>query len=424
MRISPLDWDIGTLSIDYRRSAINLRPPYQRMYEGVWTERKKRLLIDTILRGFDIPKIYFRQVDDDLDYEFEVVDGQQRIRALWDFLDGTFPLGSESSDLPIGDISGKYFDELSSEVKDQIRAFDLSIYHIQDATEDQIRDMFQRFQEGTPLNSAERRNAIASGMRDFIANTAGSELGSTPHRILERIRIDSRRFKWDELIALVTCLEIADGPTDVKAPDLTHMYKTRKNFNSNSQVAKTVRSNLNYMSDVLQNCPPEMNIKWGFVDLYLLVSRLRQEYDMRHRKANVEKFYIDFEQDRREGLRDLERLRESPCQWNKDLSNYIDAFRTGGGTRRAVEIRQKVYVHRFLKVTPDLVPKDPTRDFSSDERLVLWRNAKEKCEACDKSLTLQDMHADHKTPHAGGGETTLENGQCLCGPCNRGKQDR
>jgi hypothetical protein len=57
-------------------------PDFQR--EEVWTETKKRLLIDSILRGWHLPKFYFRKVDDGA---FECVDGQQRLTAIWEFFD-------------------------------------------------------------------------------------------------------------------------------------------------------------------------------------------------------------------------------------------------------------------------------------------------------------------------------------------------
>ncbi len=63
----------------YKRKKINLQPQYQRT--GVWSDKNNQLLIDTILRGYDIPKIYLTDSKDD-NFEQEVIDGQQRLKAI------------------------------------------------------------------------------------------------------------------------------------------------------------------------------------------------------------------------------------------------------------------------------------------------------------------------------------------------------
>ena len=340
---------IDGLSKEYRRREINLRPPYQRPHEGVWNLKKKQLLVDTVLRTYDMPKIYLREIDSDPEFKYEVVDGQQRIRAIWDYIDGKFELGEESANLPppLGDLSGKSYGSLDSETKDRFGVFPLSVFEVQQADEEEIRELFQRLQEGTSLNSAERRNAMMGGMRDFVASVAGTDDDTEPHSVLPLTRLLSRRCQWDDLIALVTCIELAGGPTDIKAVDLRRMYRDSPDFDSESTMASVIRGNLNYMTRVLKDQPPEMDIKWGFVDLYMLVSRLRREYDMRGREPYVADFYSEFEQERR-AIDDEGALAESRDHWNRDMFDYVQSFKIGGGKRDSVEIRHRVYLRRFL----------------------------------------------------------------------------
>lgn len=58
---------------------IDPNPTYQR--SSVWKTPQKQLLIDSILRDFDIPKFYLR-VNNSSKFKYEIIDGQQRIRAL------------------------------------------------------------------------------------------------------------------------------------------------------------------------------------------------------------------------------------------------------------------------------------------------------------------------------------------------------
>jgi len=45
------------------------------------------LLIDSILRDIDIPKLYFNRLEDGT---IEVIDGQQRLWSVWEFLDDDY----------------------------------------------------------------------------------------------------------------------------------------------------------------------------------------------------------------------------------------------------------------------------------------------------------------------------------------------
>ncbi len=91
MKITP-----GQKAIDkmFRRRDRYEIPDWQR--DKVWDNGKKQRLINTILRGWRLPKFYFVKVDDD---EFEVVDGQQRLNAIFSFYDNELSLDAEVATL-------------------------------------------------------------------------------------------------------------------------------------------------------------------------------------------------------------------------------------------------------------------------------------------------------------------------------------
>lgn len=403
-------------SIKNRKKKIDPKPQYQR--GAVWSESQKQLLIDSILRGYDIPKIYLRVLEDGDPYEHEIVDGQQRLRAIWEFLDNEFPLGEDAidyEDLP--DLAGLYYKDLDSDQQDIIGGFNLSITEIRNATEGEVRELFLRLQEGKTLNPAEKRNAMIGDMRDFV-----SEISK--HSVFKKINKPNRRQLYDDWAAHVVAIEVNNGPTDLKAKDLRKMYRYNERFDSEGVKAKKIRRILNYMDKVLKSQPPEMNIKWGFVDLFLLVSYLIDNYDIKNKHDDIESFFVNFETERRKVKDPAELISGGQSHWGRDLYNYISAFQKEGAKKANIQKRHQVYLNRFLNQNADLVPKDEKRLFNQNERMIIWRRSGEQCQSCKKTLTLEEMHADHVIPHRQGGLTTISNGQCLCPSCNLEKSDK
>ena len=79
-----LVWNLQQLYI--KRNQINF-PVYQR--QEVWSEGKKALLIDSIFRGIDIPKLYLQKnINQEGEEQWDCIDGHQRIMAIWGFFDG------------------------------------------------------------------------------------------------------------------------------------------------------------------------------------------------------------------------------------------------------------------------------------------------------------------------------------------------
>jgi hypothetical protein len=82
MRQSTSEWTVRMLTD--LRERIDTESEYQR--GQVWSVAQRRLLIDSLLRGYDIPKIYLRKLPDGGSRLYEVVDGKQRLTAIWGFL--------------------------------------------------------------------------------------------------------------------------------------------------------------------------------------------------------------------------------------------------------------------------------------------------------------------------------------------------
>ena len=151
------------------RKHILLSPPYQREGE-VWTLYKKQLLIDSLINGYDIPKLYLHQYDkvkkaDGELIKYAIVDGKQRLLAIWQFMDGGFPLSDDIEYLrdPKIKLKGLKYEQLREEhlaIHARFTGRTLSVITIRTGDIDLIEDMFSRLNEAVPLNAAEKRNAF------------------------------------------------------------------------------------------------------------------------------------------------------------------------------------------------------------------------------------------------------------------------
>ena len=166
MKIHPKVWTISGL---YKlKEKINPKPQYQRT--AVWQSPKRKLLIDSILRGYDIPKFYLRETPQDLIYKYEVTDGQQRIWAIWDFIENQYKLDEALIDT--FNTKGLDYDTLKLNKKKltEFSTFKINVTLIKEANQDEIRTLFARLQMGERLNPAELRHALSSNIGNAIVS--------------------------------------------------------------------------------------------------------------------------------------------------------------------------------------------------------------------------------------------------------------
>ena len=136
-----------------------LSPKFQR--RRIWPKKAKAFLIDTILHGMPIPKIFMRQ---QLDLRgnrtiHEVVDGQQRLRAVLDFKNDDFSLSRESE--PWGAVT---YSQLPPSAQRAFMSYEFSVDLLIDASDADVLDIFARINShAVPLNAQEKRNAAYFG---------------------------------------------------------------------------------------------------------------------------------------------------------------------------------------------------------------------------------------------------------------------
>ena len=117
MRIITELWPVSEI-IDIR-SRIEEQPSFQR--GPVWSNLKRYLLLDSILRGLDVPKIYLHRLPSNAMYDYQIIDGQQRLTTLWLYILERSLALSLPPDLEDARWHGKKFDALSASDKKKLK---------------------------------------------------------------------------------------------------------------------------------------------------------------------------------------------------------------------------------------------------------------------------------------------------------------
>jgi Protein of unknown function DUF262 len=128
-----------------QKSELVLQPKFQR--RDVWSHKAKSHLLDTILEGLPVPLIFVRQQIDPLKRKTvrEVVDGQQRLRAVLDFVDPETPDEAFKLDKAIHEkFGGKVFEELPKDVQSAFLSYEFSVVLLEGATDAEVLDIFAR----------------------------------------------------------------------------------------------------------------------------------------------------------------------------------------------------------------------------------------------------------------------------------------
>jgi len=197
---------------------LDLSPWYQR--RSVWTLPQRSYLLNTLFEQKPIPTLYFRHtVDLEQDKSLrEVVDGQQRIRAVLDYVDNEF-----SALHPAYGKKVKY-EKLSSNQKRQFRETKLSGGWLLGATDADVIEVFGRLNSvAKTLNAQENRNARFSGeFKQFCLREAASRVTLWRDLKIFSANAIARMSEIQFISDLV--LNFQDGLSDFTSAGLNRIY--------------------------------------------------------------------------------------------------------------------------------------------------------------------------------------------------------
>jgi hypothetical protein len=280
---TPMKMTSQTRALDkiYKRRNRYEIPEWQR--GKVWDRAKKQKLIDTILRGWKLPKFYFLKTGVSPE-EFEVLDGQQRLTAIFEFFDDELPLSEESTK----EFGGRGYSDLPSDLSDNFDDFEIEYDEIEEAEEEEQREFFQRLQEGLPLTSSEKLNSAHSKLRDFCKDLS-------KHRFFtQKVTASDKRYGHFDIAAKVAAIAIEGNEAGLRYDDLKATIEAQKNFSTRSEVGKRLRATFDFLCEIFEDEDPLLKNRTVVQSFTTLVFRLLESGSLNDLPKRLREFFESF----------------------------------------------------------------------------------------------------------------------------------
>jgi 5-methylcytosine-specific restriction endonuclease McrA len=404
----PADWTITALRQKMEKKQLDLRPKYQREY--VWRLKPElpSRLIESVLLDIPIPPIYFGKM---LDGRLEVIDGQQRLTTLIDFVSNKFPLQKLRG---LGTLNEKCYRDLSEEHQAKIDDAPIHCVVINTGDRAELRyEIFERLNRGSmSLNEQEVRNCVYRGaFNDLIAELERDAAwrhvkggGSPEPRFKEREMI-LRFFAFANRGNYYTgkLKQFLNHYMEDHAPKTSEQLKTQALLFR--QTMQNVYAVFGDKAARLYNKGSKSNngawdTKFSIAALDIQASAL-----MGQSPAKVQA--------------SAEQIRELFLHLlltDVEIQTAISKQTTG---TKPTNIRWTVFRSMVQPILDGTVVEP--RFFSYQVRKQLYEQSKE-CKICNNQIhSFDDSTVDHIQPYAKGGKTIPENGQLAHRTCNARK---
>jgi len=329
-----------------RKDRMDMNPPYQRRGQ-LWSTADKAYLVDSILNGFDIPKVYiadFTWGDSALNKKklpYAVIDGKQRFEAIFDFFEGKIVLNRDFvyRENPSHKLGGLGYPDLQKNHADIAEIFDnynLSVMSVIAEEEETINELFVRLNRSKSLTGAEVRNAMAGPAPGIIREIAQHDFFKT------NIKFAIKRGQDLNTAAKMLIFEYYGTLRETKKRNLDDFVENSSREN-NGKLEVAGRRTLDILNDMSSIFLPKDQLlsSSGIVPVYYwLVRNQNQE-----KYPFLREFLVRFEEERNNNRR----LNQEPPESRNIDQNLLDydTLNRSANDQRSHERRFRILENRF-----------------------------------------------------------------------------
>lgn len=322
----------------YKAESLRIKPPYQR--KPVWSPKQKCRLIESILLGMPIPEIYIQHTvtGEDDTTSFAVVDGQQRIRTLIQFIGiETDPNETQHNKFALDYLddesawSGLRFDTLPPDDRKRFLLYRFGVRYLNTEDDKLVRNIFERLNAfTTPLSPQEVRNARYTGAFVNLATKLADDEYWAENRITTPAMI--RRMKDIEYMSELI-IGILNGPQKGSPSAINEFYQQYGEYEDEFPDQKRAEQIFRRTLTIIQSCLPDIrDTRWqnrtDFYTMFVCIASLLQESRELKDAKQLGKAILSFG-------KDVDDLRaEKLKRPTKQLKTYLDAAEKGANDKK------------------------------------------------------------------------------------------
>lgn len=416
---------IADLLNNWKNQMLKVDHEYQRSL--AWSDPQKQFFIDSIFRNYPVPAFYFhKKIFEHTDGEntaLWIVDGQQRINAIYKFVEGEFAL-LNPNDLKIPNFikdeespwAGKRFKQLTEEEQEKFLTTKIVIYEITTENENEIRDLFIRLQGGVTLSAQDKRDSWPGKFTEFVLTAGGKHevakwYGWDFFKKIAKIPNESKRRTLVAQCYMLFQKKRDEGKfTDINLNSIDTYYHTNVDFDINSNNAKRFETICDRLYGIFKDNHPKISPIHYVIHLILFMDYILDKAvsaDFVEIPKALQKFK-ERDQEAKNAFKNDEKSEHE--DYFKNYGHYTIA---SSDTANSIEIRHNFFVKEMEKLT-GITYKDSKRSLSETDRASVYYRDKKKCQYCrmngnDEVVRFSDAHFHHIKPYNEGGKTTVDN---------------
>jgi len=474
MEIKHENYSVSTSLTKILRGEMNTNPNYQRNF--VWKSPMKSQLIVSILIGFPIGNITLHKrtddTADDFEYIFDVVDGQQRLKTLNEFIDindniKKISLGFEESKYIISlykddfikeinrtnnkrskrilNIINKYNDNINvklnysdftTKMKNLIVDYQIPVTIITDANDKEVRLYFKRIQQHERLTVGEIIKT-SNNILSVISESLNEMVDGMDKNIIESVfGFNNKR---DEIYKIITNIygiitnKLNLGCTDKKIENFSNSIND-ENIDKNSvDRIKRIEDFVNLMTEKgvkLKLNKQTMKLLFllivSDIDNYnIIISYGDDEFKYMNELFNNLSIFKSKSDDKEEKIKEkFKNYNSEFIKLHEDLSVLTSGNHqwTPRLKRTISNIIEIVNIEKEQKVINN--KKEIRKVIENQQKITILKEQDYKCYVCKNDITLDNAEFDHIIPFSKGGTSNVDNIGATCFDCNREKSNK